>query len=298
MWYLHDFYQPRCRTYTSRIDKSYGPSASFDEFCEKAQMHNWENAKAMTECWRSNSGSGGLIWMSHPAWPSLICQLYDYYLNPTAAYFGVRKGNEPLHILWNALTNEVMVANNTCSDFQNLRAEAWVYALDGTERSHQEAAVNSGAGGIATHCFTVNLPENLTRVYFIKLRLINDGKNVVSENIYWRAAASEDYLALSQMEKTKLNGSCASAEQNGRSVISIDLQNPTAHVALMVCAKVVRSSAPGQRVLPIFYDDNYITLLPHESRKIRAEFDSSLLKGDQPRVVVDGWNVPLTTISP
>ena len=103
MWYLHDFYQPRCRVYTSRIDKSYGPSSSLDEFCEKAQMHNWENAKAMTECWRSNSGSGGLIWMSHPAWPSLICQLYDYYLNPTAAYFGIRKGNEPLHILWNAL---------------------------------------------------------------------------------------------------------------------------------------------------------------------------------------------------
>ncbi len=296
MWYLHDFYQPRCRTYTSRIDKSYGPSSSLDEFCEKAQMHNWENAKALTECWRSNGGSGGLIWMSHPAWPSLICQLYDYYLNPTAAYFGARKGNEPLHILWDAFTNQVKVGNNTGSDFRNLRAEAWVYNLDGTERSHQQAEVNSGAGGIATDCFTVNLPENLTPVYLLKLRLTNGG-NTVSENLYWQGTAADDYLALNQMEKTTLSGSCKLAEHDGRSFIDIDLQNPTSHVALMVCAKVVRASKPGERVLPIFYDDNYVTLLPHESRRIRAEFDAALLKGDQPRVVVDGWNVPAMNLS-
>ena len=295
MWGLHDFAQPRDRVYTKRINDLYGPSKGLDEFCEKAQLQNWENAKAMFEAWRSNSGSGGLIWMSHPAWPSLICQLYDYYLNPTAAYFGARKANEPLHILWDAFTNEVKVANNTGANFQNLHAQAWVYNLDGTERSHQEAVVNSGADGIASRCFPLALPDNLTAVHFIKLRLTN-GEKVVSENIYWRGTAAEDYFALNQMEKIGLTGTCASVEQGGGAILNIDLQNPTSQVALMVCAKVVRASAPGQRVLPIFYDDNYITLLPHESRRIRAEFDSALLKGDEPRVVVDGWNVPAMSI--
>ena len=291
MWYLHDFFQPRCRVYTKRIDHSYGPSGSLDEFCEKAQMHNWENAKAMMEAWRSDSGSGVLIWMSHPAWPSLICQFYDYYLNPTAAYFGARNANEPLHVLWDCLTDEVKVANNTGSDHPNLQAQAWVYNMDGTVQSHQEAQVNSGADGVAVDCFALKFPAGLTPVHFIKLSLTDGGKTV-SENFYWRGLAADDYVKLNEMEKTPLTCSCSRTEQDGRSTVDIQLENPTSHVALMACAKVVKAAAPDRRILPIFYDDNYVTLLPHEKRQIRAEFDSSLLEGGRVRVVVQGWNVP------
>jgi hypothetical protein len=297
MWYFHDFYQVRCRVYTKRIDQSYGPSDSLDEFCEKAQMENWENAKAMMEAWRSNSGSGGLIWMSHPAWPSLICQLYDYYFNPTAAFFGVRIANEPLHVLWDASTSEVKVANNTGLNFQNLHAQAWIYDMNGTRRSHQDAHINAGSDGLATDCFKLDFPADLTPVHFIKLSL-TDGSKIVSQNFYWHGTKAQDYLKLNEMAKAQISGSVVQTEQNGRSMLDIQLENRSAGVALMVCAKVVSASASGKRVLPIFYDENYISLLPGEKHDIRVEFDSSLLEGDRPRVVIQGWNVPAMEVLP
>ena len=290
MWGLHDFAQSRDRIYTKRVNDMYGPSGSLDEFCEKAQLQNWENAKAMFETWRSNSGSGGLAWMSHPAWPSLICQFYDYYLNPTGAYFGARKANEPLHILRDASTNHVKVANNTGKRFAGLRAEAWIYNLDGAEKAHQEASVNADAAGLASDCFELQFPPDLTPVHFIKLKLTNGG-SVVSENFYWRSLKGEEYLPLRDMPKISLTGSFAETVSNGTHVVSVRLENPTDRIALMTCLKVVHSSHPRERILPVFYDDNYLSLLPHEKRDVRLEYDAALLKGDEAKILVDGWNV-------
>jgi hypothetical protein len=297
IWYFHDFYQARCRTYTKRVDQLYGPSNSIDEFCEKAQMHDWHNAKAMMEAWRSNSGSGGLIWMSHPAWPSTICQLYDYYLNPTAAYFGVRLANEPLHILWDASTSEVKVANNTGSNFQDLEAQASIYDMNGKQRAHQEAHVTASADGLAADCFALDFPADLTPVHFIKLTLTDGGK-VVSKNFYWRGTKPEDYLKLNEMEKAPISASVVETEHNDQTTLDIHLDNRSAQVSLMVCAKVVKASDKDQRILPIFYDDNYISLLPGEQREIHADFESSLLAGARPCVVIQGWNVPAVEVLP
>ncbi len=290
MWGLHDFAQPRDRIYTKRVNDLYGTSESVDEFCEKAQMLNWETAKAMFEAWRGNGGSGGLAWMSHPAWPSLICQFYDYYLNPTAAYFGAKKANEPLHILWDAFTNKIKVANNSGKSVAGLRAEAWIYNMDGTVKGHQDASVNSDASGVASDCFELTFPPDLSPTHFIKLKL-TQGNKVVSENFYWRGLSKKTYEGLSQTPKVSLAASFTAGDAGGMNGLDVHLENPTSQVALMACVKVVRASAPNERVLPIFYEDNYVSLLPHEKRDIHVEYDKALLKGDEPKVVLDGWNV-------
>ena len=225
MWGLHDFAQPRDRIYTKRINDLYGPSKGLDEFCEKAQLQNWANAKAMFEAWRANAGSGGLAWMSHPAWPSLICQFYDYYLNPTGAYFGAKLANEPLHILWDAFTNQIKVANNTGKKFAGLRAEAWVYNLDGTQKSHQEAEVAADAAGPARDCFALTLPPDLTPSYFIKLRLTKQGE-VVSENFYWEGVNGGSHLGLNTLPKINLHGSFTRSELPGKDLVTVHLENP------------------------------------------------------------------------
>jgi hypothetical protein len=296
MWGLHDFAQSRDRIYTKRINDLYGPSKSLDEFCEKAQLQNWENAKAMFEAWRSNSGSGGLAWMSHPAWPSLICQFYDYYLNPTGAYFGARIANEPLHILWDSSSNEVKVANNTGRPFENLNAKAWVFNMDGVQMSHQEAQVNSVAGGAATDCFDLTFPAGLSPVHFIKLKL-SSGPQSVSENFYWRGLDEHNLRALNEMPKVAVTGSILMSPDHGQGGMIIHLENPTGRVALMTCVKLVKSGDPGRRILPVFYSDNYISLLPHEKRDIGVEWDQTRLPGESPKVLVNGWNVPTFEIN-
>jgi hypothetical protein len=290
MWGLHDFAQSRDRVYTRRINDLYGPSKSLDEFCEKAQLQNWENAKAMFEAWRSNSGSGGLAWMSHPAWPSLICQFYDYYLNPSGAYFGARLANEPLHILWDSSSNEVKVASNTSRPFENLEAEASIFNMDGVQMSHQEAQVHSVAGGTATDCFNLTFPPGLSPVYFIKLKLMS-GPQSVSENFYWRGLDEHNLRALNEMQKVALTGSILKSKDHGQAGMVIHLENLTDHIALMTCVKLVKSGDPGRRILPVFYSDNYISLLPREKRDVRVEFDQTGAADNTPKVIVEGWNV-------
>ena len=50
------------------------------------------------------------------------------------------------------------------------------------------------------------------------------------------------------------------------------MANPGGHVAFFVRAEVTQG-ADGVEILPITYDDNYITIFPHETRTIKASFD-------------------------
>jgi exo-1,4-beta-D-glucosaminidase len=44
-------------------------------------------------------------------------------------------------------------------------------------------------------------------------------------------------------------------------------------------------------VLPVRWEDNYITLLPGESRTIGVEVNPQDLGGATPALLVSGWNV-------
>jgi hypothetical protein len=131
MWGKHDWTQPRVRIYTEDMARSYGEPTGLTDFCKKAQMLNMEGPKAMMETWQSNRGPGVIVWMTHPAWPSLICQSYDYYFEPTAAYFAFKKGSEPVHIMWRADNEKVQVVNNTLRPLKGLNALVEVYDFSG-----------------------------------------------------------------------------------------------------------------------------------------------------------------------
>jgi hypothetical protein len=286
MWDLHDYFQSRCRDYTKAINVSYGPAADAADFCEKAQMLNMETSKAMFECWRSNRGSGGLVWMSHPAWPSLICQLYDYYLNPTAAYFGVKKACEPLHILWNSNINQVQVANDTLQDCNHLTAEAAIYDWAGHSIFQQNSTLDAKSGTTSA-CFPLDFSHATTPVQFIRLKL-TDGDKILSDNFYWHGSTGSDFTALGGMPHVKLTGQ---VEKVDGTSLKITVANPNPTIALMVCLKVVRDNPSGARVLPIYYEDNYFSLLPNETKTVSVHFDKESIGDSQPVVVVQGWNV-------
>ncbi len=288
MWALHDYFQDRARVYTKLINDSYGAPGGLEDFCEKAQMLNMETSKAMLEAWRSKRGGGCLIWMSQPAWPSLICQLYDYYLNPSAAYFGVRDACEPLHILWNSDSNQVQVANDTLEDFSDLTAEATILDLDGNPKFHQEMKTSVKPGTAGT-CFPLDFSQLTSPVQFIKLRVLQ-GDKVLSENFYWHGTKG-DYTALSGLPRLQLTGQVERVDSGDSSTLNVTVTNPGATVALMVCLKVVRDNAARDRVLPIYYQDNYFSLLPHETKVVPIQFSTGLLGGSKPVVMVQGWNV-------
>ncbi|HEY1790475.1 MAG TPA: glycoside hydrolase family 2 [Verrucomicrobiae bacterium] len=294
MWAVHDYQSPRSENYTKRIIQRYGAPTGIDDYCRKAQMVNMETAKAMFECLRANRGSGELIWMTQSAWPDLICQLYDYYFEPTAAYFGAKEGAKPLHIFWDSNADTIKTANDTLNDESDLTAEAWAYDLAGKKMWHKSTRLNVPSGSVK-NCFAIQRPADPSAVFFIKLNL-RHGKEVLDGNVYWSTCKSGSCTNLDQLPRVALPVTAAGVDDGQTYRLAVHISNPTPNVALMIRLKMIRANS-GERILPIFYEDNYFSLFPGESRTMSIQFADSDLAGEQPKLAVEGWNVAPEEIS-
>lgn len=288
-WGKHDWTQPRVTIYNNDLNREYGKATSLADFCRKAQMMNMEGPKALMETWQSNRGPGVLVWMTHPAWPSLICQTYDYYFEPTAAYFAFKTANQPLHIQWRADNESVEVANDTRNNFDNLTVEAHLYSLDGKLISSKTVNGNV-VSNITKSFFNLVYPDNITPVQFISLKLKNTEGKILSENFYWRGTNYMDYNSLQTMRKVSLTGKAIKKTIGGHTTITVPLTNNSGNVALMTRLKVLQKKS-GKRVLPIFYSDNYISLTPGETKTVTITFDNKYLEKDLPKLMIEGWNI-------
>jgi beta-galactosidase/beta-glucuronidase len=295
-WGLHDFCDSAAgaSSYTSYVSSSYGAPTGIDDYCVKAQMVNMENYKAIFEGYAGAHRNGALLWMSQSAWPSTVWQTFDYYLEPTAAYFGAKHACEPLHVLWDASSNAVKVTNNSGQDYTGLNAEAKVYNLDGSLQYTNTATVASPADSVTT-AFTIAYPSGLSPTHFVRLKLTN-GTTVVSDNFYWRGNNYKDYTALSGLPMVTLAGSATRSTTGTTHTVTATVNNAGSNVALMVRLKLLRA-ASGERVLPTFYSDNYFSLLPSESKQVTLEFDDRYLAGDSPKLMVEAWNVASAEIA-
>ena len=121
---------------------------------------------------------------------------------------------------------------------------------------------------------------------------------LLSTNFYWRAQPEhqDDLTALNQLPTVTLDAKVERHDADGRCLLTVTLHNPGSQVALMAHLQLRRQHS-GERVLPVFYSDNYVSLVPGESKTISIEASAADLKGETPLVVVDGWNVGVTPSS-
>ncbi|HEY1790254.1 MAG TPA: discoidin domain-containing protein [Verrucomicrobiae bacterium] len=299
MWAVHDYQTEggnhgRSPLYTQRIEKRYGDVSGIEDYCRKAQMVNLETAKAMFESLQANQGSGILVWMTQAAWPSLICQLYDHYFEMTGAYFGAKSGCEPIHILWDSDTDVIMAANNTPSECNGLTAEAGIYNFAGQEIWHKSVKLDLTPTSVKD-CFPITRPTDSSPVFFVKLTL-KHGKKIISDNFYWSSAKGASCKALNDLPPVKLAAQATQSHSNELHKLSVRITNPTRNVALAIRLKVQRANS-GERVLPVFYSDNYFSLLPGESKIVSVEFADKNLAGEMPKLIAEGWNIPSQEIA-
>jgi beta-mannosidase len=91
------------------------------------------------------------------------------------------------------------------------------------------------------------------------------------------------------MAQVTLKATAARKDAQGKTTITVTLNNPTEYVALMTHIQLHRKD--GERVLPAFASENYVSLAPGETRELSIVADTKLLHGEEALVAVDGWNV-------
>jgi len=237
---------------------------------------------------QSQNRMGLQLWMSHPAWPSLTWQTYDYYFNPHSSYYGSKKGSEPLHIQWNPVTDEVEVVNYGVPGASGLTAGAQVLNLDGSVAWESEASLDSAYDSTVSPLL-MEFPEGLTPVHFIRLRL-SRADELISENFYWRGTEIGNYRALRTLPKVPLVLITRVERKGDEYLLRTEVENRSQNPALAVRLVAVGDDT-GERILPALYSDNFVALMPGEKRTIETRLMAADARGEVPRIVVEGFNV-------
>jgi hypothetical protein len=261
-----------------------GAPDTLADLCTEARFADYENMRAIFEertanLWRNTSAV--LPWMSHPARHSTARQARDL----DGAYYGARKGCEPLHIQANPTTWQTLAANHTPGPVTGATITASVYGLDGTLFSRAEQqGLNIPAASTAPG-LTVAWPPSLPDLHLVRLRLADARGTPLSQNTYWRSMDAVDTGVLNNLGRTRLAVRLSGSGETG---LTATITNRGPVVAAMVRLSLLDED--GARILPARYGDNYLWLLPGESREVAVGRPDGSAFGGRPRFVAQACN--------
>ncbi|HSA96901.1 MAG TPA: glycoside hydrolase family 2 TIM barrel-domain containing protein [Acidobacteriota bacterium] len=317
LWPINDFWSFHCcrgmfktlDRYNEAMDRRLGKPADLEDYLRKAQFLNYEGMRAMFEAFVANKhkATGVIQWMYNSAWPKLWWQLYDYSLQPTGAFYGARKAGEPAHILYNYGSHEIVAVNSGSTPSPKLKAT--VKVLDFGLKEIVSKTVDFGL--VADEVKAIDVlrpPAGISSAYFLDLRLFGEKNRLIDANFYalssrpetldeaastWYVTPVKDYAdltALAGLKPVAVNVRSKFDKNGPQTKVSLEIENPSPDLAFMIEILVIREGS-GEPVLPVYLDDNYITLLPKETRRISGLFVTDDLFGETAKVKVRGWNV-------
>ena len=293
-WAQHDMAAGAQRgdKYPGILAKRYGAIRNLADFVRKGQMANYEAFRAMYEGRNAQmfKGTTGILtWMSHPAQPSFVWQLYHYDLEPNAALYAAKKAAEMVHVQLNEANGGIEVVNNRPEGVAG-SVVVTVYRADSTVDSRKSYPVDEVAGSSVMKVAQIEIGAEITPVYFVKLDLNDKDGKLLSTNFYWQSLVEDDFTGLKDLPTAMVGAGAVLHTVGDRSVVTLTLRNESATVALMTHLQLHRKTS-GKRVLPVFYSDNYLSLVPGESRVVTVEFATKDLGGERALIEVDGFNV-------
>lgn len=285
-WDLHGY---AFRAYDKAIRDRYGEPKSAEEYINNAQFVNAGSYRAMFEAanhrmW--NITSGVMIWKLNSCWPTVLWQIYDWFLNPNSAYYFTKKALEPLHIQLNENDLVVSVINATHKEHKNLEASVKVVDFNLKTVWGKDTTFSIDEDRYE-EIFKLPKINDLTPVYYVKLNLKDKNGKIISDNFYWLSSKDEiDFRDLAKLEKINLDVKQNIIEKGNEYLIKLDVKNPTDKIAFFNRLKITKGLG-GEEIFPTFWSDNFFTLFPGESKTVTARFAQEDLDNKKPFVAIE-----------
>lgn len=290
-WHYHDFHwgQPE---YVKEIRERYGKSNNLEEFTQKAQFVNYESYRALFESWNSkmwDNASGVLLWMSHPAWPSMVWQTYSWDYETFGSYYGSKVACEPFHIQQNEDDGRIVAINPTQKTKKGLMVRMKILDLNGKEIYTKKKKIDIEKNSI-TDCFATKELEPLPDVYLLRLELFK-GLDRLSINEYWkRQSENGSFKAFNDLSEASFSGKVISVTEDK---VGFTIENTSDFPALNVKFNL-RDRVSKEIQLPAIFTEGYFTLFPGESRFV--ELESNNLNIDNSIITVESYNNPTQSL--
>jgi len=281
--------------YDNYIDQ-YGKAVGIDDFCKKAQLVNYEQYRALQEGFSAGmwtTYSGMLVWKNQNPWTALRGQFYDVFLEQNGGFYGYQHGAVPLHIQLNLNDSSVCVVNQTLFDQKDLTISAELFDIHGKLLSKDDYKASLLANKVSVQ-HKIKSQGIKDEVYFLRLKLLDKENKLKDQNFYWLSQPGKSYEKLNDLKQTTVQ---AELKTNAKGEKVAVISNPGNETAFFIRLKVADEKS-GELALPVFFSDNYFTLLPGESREINVDLtqlpESEKLKSLN--LEMEGWNIKISRI--
>ena len=264
----------------------YGEATDLQDYMRKAHALDYDSERAMYEAFRGNvpRATGIVQWMLNSAWPSLYWQLYDWWGVPTAGYYGTKTACRPVQLVYNYADGCVWAVNESLPE-TTVTASLKVYDANSRLIREEQKEITSRAyapmkvfGKIAGPCFvSLELSGAHEAHNFYAVPREN---NVIGKTEWWGSETDvyADLRFVSALPKATVEMTTEPAE-NGMLVTLKNTSDVVAH-QLVLKAK----DADGQLVAGPVWSDNFLSLVPGESRTVRYTRKESA-------ITLEGWNL-------
>ncbi len=283
----------------------YGRPSTLENYMLKADVQGYEAMKGMFEAFRANrpNTTGIVQWMLNSAWPSFYWQLYDYYLLPTSAYYAARKANAPLQLVYNYGNNSIYTVNETLNTLDNAKARIRLLDIQGREILTEELAVTMEGNKSAA---IYKLPPVSGNV-FLALSLLDGQNGVVADNFYWLSGkpdvydwektewyytpikSSADFKPLNYLSTAEVELTQKVLSKDNEQVVEVTLTNKSKGIAFFI--NLTLKNSFNQTIFPVFWEDNYLSLQPGETRTIQCSVPGGPTLVNDCTLSLSGWNV-------
>ncbi|MHB0958724.1 MAG: glycoside hydrolase family 2 protein [Pirellulaceae bacterium] len=293
----HDASESHFRTLDSIARQDVGDPACLAEYLWLGDLYSNVSYRAIFEAANKvrPRNAGTHLWKVNAAWPGMMWQVFDWYLRPNAGYYSLRSACRPLHVQFAVDDQSIQVVSTLAVPRPQLRVRVALYDAAGRHETSGEFTLDAAADATTPVGQLPPLADD-GRFHFVALDLLDADAGLLDRVVTWfrKDCRWPELLTLppATVEARALHW----GRQADETVCRVAVRNTGAVPAVQVFVGMLRGHL-GNEVLPSFWSDNALTLMPDEAREVEVRFRSALLDNEVPHLIVEGWNVtPRETI--
>lgn len=267
----------------------YGKPKDLEDFSLKAQLVNYDQYRGLIEGLSSHMWdwyTGLIIWKTQNPWTALRGQMYDYYLDPNACLYGLKTAGEQLHPVYNPVTGMVSVINNSFDIRRDIMLTVHATDMAGKDSLLTQVFVEVQPSTVKAFLPMQGTIDELRKKneLFLTLQLKDVDQNIISENMYWLPDGNSEYSGLKNLAPSQ---ALITAREVSKGKVNVTIVNPKNGPVAFFNRLSIVDPASHQRLLPTFYSDNYVSVLPGSTKVIMIEYPEN-----KPAMLsVQGWNL-------
>lgn len=270
----------------------YGKPKDLKEYAKTAQLINYNQYRALMEGHIAHMWdwyTGVIIWKTQNPWTALRGQMYDYYLDPNGGLYGLHHADKSLHAMYDPVDGMLMIANHTFKPYHDLMLQVKAYDISGQDSLIFQWLVEIRPSSVQKIYPIKKILDKLfsAKGGFISLRLINSSRKILDDNLYWLPDSTGNYSGLQEILKAKVVVEARKVKENR---IEVEINDPPGGSLAFFNRISLIDTTTMKRILPVFYSDNYVSVLPGEKKTVYIDYaKEDNIKNAE--VSISGWNV-------